>query len=294
MHFKKNEIISISLVLLSSFCYAVLNSIFKKIGHELSPLNLVFYRNLFLVIILTPLFFVHSSKHDLRILLQKNNLLLNTIRGSVGFLGICFWIIAVGKLPITECVAISFTTPLFITLLAILILKEPVSLAKWCCLILGFSGSLIVMSADFNQLNFYSLLVVCAAFLWATIAIVIKKFVTYHHPVPVIFFTAFISLILSTPSFVQEPILPENKQLFLIFISSALSASAQILMGFAYKRAAITLVVPFDFTRLIFTSAIAYIAFGEIISLSTIIGSVMIVLGAFFIVFIENRKNNES
>ena len=65
-------------------------------------------------------------------------------------------------------------------------------------------------------------------------------------------------------------------------------------MGFAYKRAAITLVVPFDFTRLIFTSAIAYIAFGEIISLSTIIGSVMIVLGAFFIVFIENRKNNES
>ncbi|WP_237697426.1 EamA family transporter [Candidatus Midichloria mitochondrii] len=148
------------------------------------------------------------------------------------------------------------------------------------------------MSPDFTKLSFYSLLVLAAAMLWASSAIVIKTFVTYHHPVPVIFFTSFISLLLSVPALTQNPILPSNEQLPLLFISSMLSALAQVLMGFAYKKSPITVVIPFDFTRLIFASITAYFLFNEIISISTIIGSVIIIVSASFIVFSEAKLKN--
>ncbi|MDJ1407798.1 MAG: DMT family transporter [Candidatus Midichloria sp.] len=285
--------IGIFLVISSSFCYAILNCILKKIGHNLPPLILVFYRNLFLILILLPfLIFLIAYRKNTSSTFHKNNLLLNVVRGSLGFLGICFWVMAVSKLPITECIAISFTTPLFITLLAILILKEKVSITKWGCLFIGFFGAIIVMSPDFTKLSFYSLLVLAAAMLWAASAIVIKTFVTYYHPVPVIFFTSFISLLLSVPALTQNPILPSNKQLLLLFISSILSALAQVLMGFAYKNSPITVVIPFDFTRLIFASIIAYFLFNEIISISTIIGSIMIIVSASFIVLSEAKLKN--
>jgi len=287
---KSSNYTGIFFVICSSFCYAILNCILKEVGHDIPALMLVFYRNLFLVIILLPFFILYRK--NLSNLFQKNNLLLNTVRGSLGFLGICFWIMAISKLPITECVAISFTTPLFITLLAIIILKEKVSKAKWFSLFFGFFGSVMVMSPDITNLSFYSLLVLVAAMLWALSAIIIKTFVTYHHPIPVIFFTSCISLLLSTPSLAQNPILPTNWQLFLIFISSLLSALAQVSMAFAYKKAAITLVVPFDFTRLIFASIIAYFLFNEVLSISTIIGSLMIIVSASVIVFIENKRKN--
>ena len=280
--------LGILLVISSSLCYAILNCILKKIGHDLPPLVLVFYRNLFLVLTLIPFLFIGNK--NLKPLFQKNNFLLNIVRGSLGFLGICFWITAVNKLPITECVAISFTTPLFITLFAIILLKEKVSTVKWICLLTGFFGSTIVMSPDLTALSFYSLLVVAAAVLWAASAIVIKTFVTYHHPIPVILFTSSISLLLSVPSLIENPILPNINQLLLIAISSILSALAQTLMAFAYKKAYITVVVPFDFTRLIFASIIAYILFNEIISASTIIGSIMIIISASLIAFLESKR----
>ena len=281
--------LGISLVISSSLCYAILNSILKKIGHDIPPLVLVFYRNLFLVIILIPFLFI--SNKELRPLFQKNNFLLNVVRGSFGFLGIYFWITAVNKLPITECVAISFTTPLFITLFAIILLKEKVSTIKWLYLLTGFFGSLIVMSPDFHTLSFHSLLVVAAAVFWAASAIVIKIFVIYHHPIPVIIFTSSVSLLLSIHSLIKNPILPNINQLLLIVISSILSALAQTLMAFAYKKTYITVVVPFDFTRLIFAAIIAYFLFNEIISTSTIIGSIMIIISASSIAFLESKRD---
>jgi len=58
----------------------------------------------------------------------------------------------------------------------------------------------------------------------------------------------------------------------------------------AYSKADLSVVQPFDFTRLIFTSIIAYFAFDEIIDIYSLIGALIIVSGTIFIAP-KRRKN---
>ena len=279
--------VGIMLVLFSSLCYAILNCVFKHLSHDIPALTMVFYRNIFTIIVLLPVAFRY--KMNFKVLFKKQNLLISTARAAVGFVGICFWILAISKMPITECVAISFTTPIFITLMAIMIFKERVPGIKWVAIATAFIGAVIVLSPDLYNINFYALLVVCASLLWATGAIIVKSFVRENHPVPIIIFMAILSIILSSPSVIQDLYYLSMDQLLLIFLSAVLSAIAQISMGFAYKKAPITFIIPFDFMRLVFASIIAYLFFDEVMTPSTLVGSIIIVASASVIAFIDRK-----
>jgi drug/metabolite transporter (DMT)-like permease len=284
--------IGIALVLFSSLCYAVLNCVFKHLSHEIPALTMVFYRNVFTAIVLLPV--ALRLKINFKTLLRKETLLINLVRGSVGFVGICFWILAIAKMPITECVAISFTTPIFITLMGMVIFNEKVHKLKWVAIFTAFIGAMIVVSPNLSNISFYALLVVCASLLWATGAIIVKSFVKDNHPVPIIIFMAILSIILSSPSVIQDAYYPSMGQFFLIFLSAVLSAVAQICMGFAYKKAPITFIIPFDFMRLVFASIIAYVFFNELMKASTLIGSIIIVGSALSIALIDkNTQHNK-
>lgn len=278
-------------LLISSFCYAILNSIIKFLGADLSAFELLFYRNFFSTLTLLPLAYFYIT--DLKILLQKKSLLVNSIRGSLGFIGICFWFVAMKETPITECVALSFTTPLFITIMAVMIFGEKMSALKWIALVIGFSGALIIISPNFNVFNPYSILVLVAACFWASSAIVVKSFINYSHPIAIIFFTSCINLILSMPAALTLSNHITLRSLGLMAIGAVISNIAQILMAFSYKKAPISTVIPFDFMRLVFAIPLAFILFNEVVTISTMLGAIIIVSNASLLAIIYRRKQKD-
>lgn len=278
-------------MLCACLCYAILNCIIKHLGKSVPALVLVYYRSGFAVFTLLP--FIFFFKKDLLLLTDKKFRIQNLMRGSFGLLGMCFWFVAMGNMSITECIALSFTTPLFVTVLAILLLKEKVTFTKWGVLVIGFIGAIIIISPNPNQFNYYSILVLFASLFWASSTIVVKSFVEKCHPSAIVFFTTSITFILSTPLILKFPYILSFKEILLLLCIAILSNIAQILMAFAYKKSQMSTIIPFDFMRLVFASIIAFLIFEEVMKYTTLIGSIIITCCATFLAISEKLKTRK-
>jgi drug/metabolite transporter (DMT)-like permease len=274
-------------LLMASGCYAALNSIIKLLSHDLPPFELLFYRNLFSTITLLPLIFFYLE--DFKVLVQKKSIMVNSIRGSLGFIGIGLWFIAMQSAPLTECIALSFTTPLFITVMAVLVFGEKMSLAKWIALVIGFSGAIVIISPNLHTFELTSIIVLIAAFFWASSAIVVKSFVNHSHPIAIVFFTSCINLILIAPMGFNLSSGITLRELGLMAIGAIMSNMAQIFMALSYKKTPISVVIPFDFMRLVFAIPLAFLLFDEVITTSTLIGAIIIVINSSFLCMLYRK-----
>lgn len=278
-------------VVLASALYAILNCFIKKISYGMTTDSVVFCRSILTMSVLFP--FLMQKKDDFYKVFRRENILLSVTKGAMSFLAVSFWMLAVKKMKIAECVAISLTTPLFITLMAGFLLHEKVLLKQWLALFFGFAGCLIIIAPTPAEFNLYSIFVIISAILWAMNAIIMKNFMYYLNPLPVMFFSSGIALALSMPSFLQHMMMPTSTQILLVAGTAILAAASQFLMTQAYKIAPITVVIPFDFTRLILTAVIGYLIFEEKISYATILGSIMIVSSALFIAMANNSHHTK-
>lgn len=276
-------------ITISCVFYAFLNSVIKYLGHSVDPLFLVFCRSFFAMLILLPVVLTNYMS-DLKFLIGKAVLLPNIVRIGQGFVGNCFWFIAMQHMNITECVAISFTTPLFIMLFSIIFLAERADVKQWALLLIGFLAAIYIKTPEIEMMNYYSILVLIAAALWASSAIIFKKFIISHiHPVVVVFFTSVVTCFLSTPMAVAYFSKLDWFQFLCIISISVFMIAAQIFAAFAYKFSQLSIIISLDFSRLIFTSILAYILFGEVLSQRTFVGAAIIVVSSSYLVYLHNK-----
>ena len=276
-------------ILLSCFFYAALNSTLKYLWGAIPSFVLIFYRSVAETLILLP--FILCNTSDIKRLLSgKRPFFINTVRGSLSFVGQFFWVTAIGFLPITECVALSFTTPLFVTLLAVVLLRENMFPTKWIALIIGFLGALVICSPTQAALDFNVIFVLLASVFWALSAIVVKTLVTSYRPITVVFFTAAVKVCLSFPAWVKAHHSITREQFFLLLGAGAMGVLAHLFAAAAYKKADLSFLMSFDFTRLVFTAFIAFVLFGERLSIKTSIGAILILSATSLMVYLRQHK----
>ncbi|WP_339040734.1 DMT family transporter [Candidatus Lariskella endosymbiont of Hedychridium roseum] len=277
------------LMIASCILYAFLNSLIKYMGYSVDPLFLVFCRSFFAVLILLP-FVLANHRVDMKFLIGKSVILPNLVRVGLGFVGNCFWFIAMQHMNITECVAISFTTPLFIMLFSIIFLAEKADIKQWALLLIGFLAAIYIKTPDIKMMNYYSFLVLIAAALWASCAIIFKKFVISHvHPVSIVFFTSAATCFLSAPIAVAYFAKLDLFQVLCVISMSICMIFAKLCAAFAYKFSQLSTIIPLDFSRLIFNSILAYIIFGEVLSQRTFVGAAIIVVSSSYLLYLHNK-----
>ncbi len=203
--------------------------------------------------------------------------------------------------PLPMAIALSFSTPLFTTILAIIILKEGVYKRRILALISGFIGVLVVLKPAFFDLALQHLMIISACMFWSITDIMIKimgkdnknSTITWFY-----FFFSFMFLLIvigflkilgifyasSGLHLINHWNFNYEQILILILIAIFFVCSIMLLTQ-SYKIADLTIIQPFSFTTIIFTSILSYIFFNEIITISTIIGSIVIIVSVSFVSF---------
>ena len=185
--------------------------------------------------------------------------------------------------PVADAVALSFTAPLFTTILAIIILKEVVRLRRWTATLVGFAGAMLILRPGFATVDPVLLLVILSSAGMAAAFIVIKILSRTESSSTIV---AYLNLFMVPAALVpalfvwQWPTAGEYLWLFLIGV---FGTCAHLAMTKAFSIAETTVVMPFDFTRLPFTALIGYIAFSEVPDLWTWIGAAVIFASTFYI-----------
>lgn len=283
------EMLGISFMLISRFFMAFSNCLTKVVVLSIDPMNMAFYRNVLALITIAPFAYYYNRQ-----LLSRNPLTkVNIARGVGGFLGTVLFFLSIAELPVSEVTALTSITPLFVCLLAVIFLKEKMTIEKLIALFAGLLGIYIIFKPQ-GTVNIAIGYILAACLVWASTNILTKNLTKTQDSFTIVFDAALLAVPLSLPWAIYNPYIPTMKEIFSLSLNGILITAAQLFMTKAYSVTRVTVVTPFDFTRLIFVGIISYFMLDEAITQRNIIGGLIIAIAGYVVVLKELKNKNQS
>ncbi|MCY3980330.1 MAG: DMT family transporter [Alphaproteobacteria bacterium] len=248
---------------------------------ELHPFQIVFFRNLLVLALMAPFF----RRLDLSALRRPDfPWRLYTLRSVFGTVGmICgFWAVIV--MPLADVTALSFTMPLFATVGAALFLGETVRARRWTAIIVGFLGAMLVLRPDLSGLDAGAGLALTNALMIAASALVLKRLAHREPAERIVFLVSAIIAILSLAPALFVWRWPSWEIWFVLVALAGVASLGHLAFVRALFLADLTVVMPWEFTRLPMMVLVAMLVFGETPSVWALAGGAVIFASTFYIV----------
>ncbi len=211
------------------------------------------------------------------------------LRSLLGFASMLSWFYAVSVLPLADAVALNFTAPIFGTILAIIFLKEVVGIRRGTAMVVGFLGAMIILRPGFSDLSIDAYSAIVSAITMASSMIMVKLLSRTESITAMVALNQLLVLPMSLiPAlFVWET--PTIEQLLAILFIGFLATVGHLAFTKAYSLADASVVMPFDFFRLIFSALIGFIFFMQEPDLLTYVGAAVIFASSIYIAIRESR-----
>ncbi len=274
---------------LAAAAFSVMHAAIRHLSDEMHPFEIAFFRVFFGFFALAPVFL-----RDGWAPLRTTKIKLFAYRGVLNSAAMLMFFFSLSITPLATVAALSFTAPLFATLLAMLLLRETVQLRRWTALLIGFAGTLVILRPGIAEIGLGPMLVIGSSVVWAFALMLIKVLTRTESSVTI---TAYASIFLSPVCLVAAIpywTWPGLEQLAWLAAIGVVGTVAQTAMNQSFKLADASAVLPMDFSKLIWASAIGFALFGEIPDLWTWVGGVMIFAGATYVGIRESQLRRAS
>jgi drug/metabolite transporter (DMT)-like permease len=205
------------------------------------------------------------------------------LRGVTSLTAMLCWFGALAVMPIADATSVSFATPIFISVAAVVFLHEPMRPHRWVGLIAGFVGTLIILRPGFVEINVGALMVLGSALFIAWSSIIVKIVGRDDRPDTIALYQVVYMLPLALVPALWVWRWPSAEQWFWAAMVGLLSTFAQRALTRSYLAADASAVAPFDFLRLPFATAIGFVVFLELPDLWTLGGGLVIFAASFYV-----------
>jgi drug/metabolite transporter (DMT)-like permease len=272
----------IVLMCLSTIAFSIMHGLVRFVSEVLPPFQIAFFRNIFGLAFLLPL--LMRSRFAI---LRTKQIGLHALRGVINMAAMLMFFTALAISPIAKVTALGFTAPIFMAILAVLVLGERFRIYRWSAIILGFVGMLIILRPGLVAIDTGALLVIGSAGLWAVAMIIIKiQSRTESSLTIVAYMGIFLGVFSIGPAvWVWQPF--GLQTLGFMVLIGLFGSIAQMAISESLKETDSTALMPFDFLKLIWTAMIGVWFFSEIPDVYTWIGATIIFLSGLFIAIRE-------
>jgi len=287
----KNKLTQVALLAVgATFFGSFMGACVKLLSDDLHPVIICFYRCLMGLIIITPFIIKNNFQA-----LQTDNMRLQILRALINIISMICWFTAIGMMHLEKATALGFTTPLFTTILAVIVLGEVIRFHRTAALLLGFIGILIIIRPGYMPFEFGTILMLIASFSFSFVLIFVKKLSATDSSLTIIFY----HLLYMTPAFfILSLFFWQSISLDQLIIFSLMGSSGLLshwCLAQAFKMSDTTFVMPLQFTKLIWASLIGLFIFAEQPDIWTWIGGVIIFISVVYITYREAfRKKGTS
>jgi drug/metabolite transporter (DMT)-like permease len=193
-------------------------------------------------------------------------------------------------LPLAEATAIGFSVPIFATLLAALVLGEPTGRWRWGAVLIGFLGVLVIVQPGRGHIGTYGgTVAMVAALSTAGATIAIRRLGATEAVATTVFWFAVSSLVplALVMLFVAKP---HNWHVFAVIAGLSLAGGlAQLLLTGALRLAPVALVMPMDYSSLLWASLLGWLIFAQLPSHWTWLGAPIVIAAGLVILWREQR-----
>lgn len=272
-------------IIISSFWISIMLCLVRYLSTDYNAYIIVFWRCFFALIFMFPWLLKNGVSA-----IKTEKMSLYILRALVGIVAMLLWFYALGIMPLPQATALSFTAPIFSAILAYLILKEKTGSGNIAAIFIGFIGALVIIRPGFSDYDAAAFIVLLSTSLWSVASIIIKKLSDTEKPLAITFYMA---LLMTPLSFIfalfnwQSVANIDFIWLALVGLTSNLAHTS---LSSAMSKTELTNILPFDFTRLVFISIMAYIFFGDHTEILDVVGSLIIITSSVYIAKHKSRS----
>ncbi len=269
---------------LAACSFAVMSALVRHLSELMSPLEVVFFRNLFGFIFLMPTL-IRAGWDNLR----TNNLGRHLLRALFGLTSMYTWFIGLANLPLADATSLSFMAPIIASVMAMFFLGERAGWRRWSAIFVAFGGALVILRPGFQEIPPAALIMLCGTVATASTIITIKVLSRTEPSSAII---AYMGLFMTPISLVPALFVWTTPPLDVwpwIIVMGAIATLGQWGMTQAYAATDATIVLPFDYLRLPMVALIAFIIFAETPDAMTYLGGAIIAGATIYIARRESR-----
>lgn len=289
----------IALKLISVAIFLVMQTFIKLAGSGINAGQITFYRSAFALV---PIVAYLALRHELRGAIETRNPFGHFKRGAIGILSMGCGFYGLVHLPLPEWIAINYAMPLFSVIFAFLLLGEPVRLYRWSAVMVGLFGVLIISWPKLTLFQAEGLeseqaigaVVVLASAAAAALAMIQVRLLVQEEKTTTI--VLYFSVIASALSLLTIPFgwdWLDLRQTLYLAGAGFCGGIAQIFLTESYRHADVSTIAPFEYTSILFGTMISFWVFGDVPTLSTLIGAAIVMAAGIFIIYREHRLGLE-
>ena len=269
-------------------CFACLDTMAKYLGNHMDTLQVVGVR-FASAFLLTLIFFNPFNRPELLITsrpaLQIGRALLMLGTTVFNFLAFRY-------LQLDEALAIMFSTPFLVALMAGPLLGEWVGWRRWAAIGAGFAGVLIVIRPGLGGMQWAALLSVVAALSYAGYGITTRMILlsSRDSSETTLFYANFIGALVMLPVLPFVWTTPSTVlDIVLLLAVGAFGSFGHFLLIVGHRMAPASVLSPFIYTQLVWATALGYLVFGNLPNAWTLMGASIVVASGLYLLYRERR-----
>lgn len=222
--------------------------------------------------------------------LRTGRLGAHATRATLGLVSMAFTFGALLSLPLAEATTISFTVPIFATILGAIVLKEPTGWHRWSAVAIGFVGVLIVTRPGGGHIPLLGAFVgLIAAMTTSLVAIQLRQLGRTENAGTTVFWFSLLSCLPLGLIYPFVAVAHDAVTWSLLVGIGTLGGIAQIAFTGALRFAPVSAVMPMDYSGLIWATLFGWLIFGSLPDRWTFLGAPVIVASGLYIFWRERR-----
>ncbi len=274
-----------ALVSAGSITLVVMATMVKHLGSNLPSMEILFFRSLIGFFFVLPIF-IRNPMEPFRTKRPGMHL----VRGATGAIGNACFFWTITHMLLADSMALQFSRPLFMIPLALIFLGEIAGWRRTSVALVGFLGILLYarpFTAGFDPAAFVG---APGALFGGLVVICIKRLATTEPTRVIMFYYAFWNAVFAAIPAIFLWVTPSLWELMLLTVIGFLGIVGQTMITQGLTQGDATVLVPLDYSRIVYAAVLGFILFGELPGLWSVAGMALIVAASLYLVLTEKRK----
>ena len=275
---------------------AVLSMLISALGFTFMSVTVKYLKDIplfekvfFRILVSLVIAFYLIKKSSAPVFGQRKNQLALLARAGFGLAGVILNFYAISHLTLADSTMLGKLSPIFVTIMACLFLKEKIDKEQIIGIFITFGGALLVIKPEFSL----SIIPSIAGLLSAAAAGIAYTLLRYlkdkESPDTIVFYFSIVSVLGTLPFVLNDYIVPDSIQLMLLLATGLFASVGQFGITYAYKYSKATEVSIYNYSAIVFGIILGFIFFHEIPDMLSLLGGA-IIIGIAYYTFKHNQK----
>jgi drug/metabolite transporter (DMT)-like permease len=200
-------------------------------------------------------------------------------RNLFHFYGQASWFFAIGMIPLAHVFALEFTVPIWVLVIAAILLAERITLKKLLAVGLGMAGVLLIVRPDTGIPSTGAMVMLCGAIGFAVAIVFNKQLVSTEHPLTIVFYMSLTQLPINAILTGADWVMPDRWMWAWLFITGCVGISAHFCASKAMQTVEVSSIIAMDFLRLPLIALVGMWLYGELFDWWVVVGGGLMIIG---------------